>query len=697
MTPTKSSRPTIEQLAEEFLQRYRRGERPALVEYTTRYPELADDIRDVFAALVLVEEAGPQEMARPAAFRGRVTADGNVPQQLGDYRIIREVGRGGMGVVYEAIQEALSRHVALKVLPYEASTNPTYLERFTREARAAARLHHTNIVPVYDVGEHQGVHYYAMQFIQGQGLDEVLLELRRLRSSKRDSSSAQRDGESKEKRGGDAHISQQVSLSPSNSASAKCKPISNGVAASLAQGVLSGRFSTESPEDEGGEIPPEVAAESSTPSILKTQSGLSTAADYQYYRSVARLGVQMAEALGYAHAQKVLHRDIKPSNLLLDMRGTVWVTDFGLAKEGDDDLTKTGDVVGTLRYLAPERLNGISETRSDIYSLGLTIYEMLTLRPAFEESDRGRLIRWITHYDPPPPRKLDRRIPRDLETVVLKAIAKEPKKRYQTADELAEDLRRFLADRPISARRTSWREHAWRWAHRNPGWAATLATVLGLLLVIAVGGIALNLHLQKALTSAREAEQGKTDKLWESFVERAAAKRTSGRVGQRFESLQAIRDATQIRVTSRLRDEAAAALVLPDIEPAKEWNGCPNDAIRIVFDASYRRYLTLDRNGALSLYYIAGDSATIVASLPAQVSPPFHHLWMSPDGRFAAYGYAGGGTRVIGCPPSSAAIGGALRGRDVQQFGGNLRIRLGFSGRQEATSGRACRWLGQHL
>src|SRR5262249_17758558 len=146
-----------------------------------------------------------------------------------------------------------------------------------------------------------------------------------------------------------------------------------------------------------------------------SQSDLSTGSDFQYYRSVARLGLQVADALGYAHAQKVLHRDIKPSNLLLDLHGTIWVTDFGLAKDEGDDLTKTGDVVGTLRYLAPERFNGVSETRSDIYSLGLTLYEMLTLRPAFDEQDRGRLIRYIGHYDPPPPRRLDRRIPRDLE------------------------------------------------------------------------------------------------------------------------------------------------------------------------------------------------------------------------------------------------------------------------------------------
>jgi serine/threonine protein kinase/WD40 repeat protein len=611
MTPAKLSQPTIEQLAEDFLQRFRRGERPGIAEYTARYPELAADIRDVFAALVLVEEAGPQEASRPAAFRGRVTADGKVPQQLGDYRIIREVGRGGMGVVYEAVQEALGRHVALKVLPYEASANPIYLERFTREARAAARLHHTNIVPVYDVGEHQGVHYYAMQFIQGQGLDEVLLELRRLRSSK---------------------VTRGLS--------------SNGAAASVVQGLLSGNFSSGEPVEAG---PPDgPAQQAGASSILKTQSALSTGADHQYYRSVVRLGLQVAEALGYAHAQKVLHRDIKPSNLLLDLRGTVWVTDFGLAKEGGDDLTKTGDVVGTLRYLAPERFNGVSEARSDIYSVGLTLYEMLTLQPAFDEQDRGRLIRWITHHEPPAPRRIDRRIPRDLETIVLKAIAKEPEKRYQTAEELAEDLRRFLADRPIWARRTSWREHAWRWVRRNPGWAATLAAVFGLLLVMAVGGMILNLHLQKALTNAREAEQGKTEKLWQSLLERAAAKRTSGRVGQRFESLQAIREAAQIRITPELRDEAAAALVLPDVEPAADWEGTTDEALHVAFDASYRRYITLDRNGALTLYRRTSDGSKVVASLPPQGVPPFHLLWMSPDGRFAAYGYLSGGHGASG-------------------------------------------------
>ena len=169
-------------LAGEFAERYRLGERPSLSEYTSRYPELADQIRELFPALVVMEELGSVEGPGPSA----ITAPnlGKVPDQLGDFRLLREVGRGGMGVVYEAVQESLGRHVALKVFPAHGLISPTHLERFRREARAAARLHHTNIVPVHGVGEHDGVHYYAMQFIQGQGLDEVLKEVKRLRGQK---------------------------------------------------------------------------------------------------------------------------------------------------------------------------------------------------------------------------------------------------------------------------------------------------------------------------------------------------------------------------------------------------------------------------------------------------------------------------------------------------------------------------------
>ncbi|MCI0463836.1 MAG: tetratricopeptide repeat protein, partial [Gemmataceae bacterium] len=204
---------------------------------------------------------------------------------------------------------------------------------------------------------------------------------------------------------------------------------------------------------------------------------------------VARIGMQAAEALAHAHVQGILHRDIKPSNLLLDEHGTVWVTDFGLARaEGLDDMTHTGEVVGTLRYLAPERFRGQADGRSDVYSLGLTLYELLTHRPAFDAPNREQLIQQVTRAEPPPPRRLRPGIPRDLETIILKAIAREPAHRYNSAADLAEDLRRFLADRPILARRVRLGERVWRWCRRNPVPAALLTAFL-LALLGGLGGV----------------------------------------------------------------------------------------------------------------------------------------------------------------------------------------------------------------
>ena len=191
-----------------------------------------------------------------------------------------------------------------------------------------------------------------------------------------------------------------------------------------------------------------------------------------FFRSAAQIGRQAAQGLAHAHARGVVHRDIKPSNLLLDTAGVVWITDFGLAKAEEDGLTATGDILGTLRYMAPERFRGEGDARADIYALGLTLYELLTLRPAFATSDRLRLIERIKTEEPARPRSLDARIPRDLETIVLKASEKDPALRYATAEAMAEDLRRFLADEPIQARRIGGSERAWRWCRRNPGLAS---------------------------------------------------------------------------------------------------------------------------------------------------------------------------------------------------------------------------------
>jgi WD40 repeat protein/serine/threonine protein kinase len=358
-----------------------------------------------------------------------------------------------MGVVYEAVQEALGRRVALKVLPPGPAADPTCLLRFRREARAAARLHHSNIVPVFDVGQDGGTHYYAMQFIDGQSLDAVLRELRRLR-------------------GGEQPGENPTSLTAGGPRDSPAHPVTS----SLADALLTGRFAAPETGPGDSEPPPsDLTPVLPAPTAAPSSSSLSGQGHARYYQEVARLARQAAEALAHAHAQGVLHRDVKPANLLLDAHGTLWVTDFGLAKDGGDDLTRTGDVVGTLRYLAPERLSGHADARSDVYGLGATLYELLTLRPAFQGPDRGRLVHQVLHEEPPAPSWLDRRVPRDLETVCLKAMAKEPGRRYQGAGEFADDLGRFLSDRPVRARRTSALGHAWRWARRNPVLALALA------------------------------------------------------------------------------------------------------------------------------------------------------------------------------------------------------------------------------
>jgi eukaryotic-like serine/threonine-protein kinase len=478
MSEADSGPDLLNELAYQFADRFRRGERPSLTEYTDKHPELATQIRDLFPALVVIEQFGSVAGPATGPHTQTATTEGPAPRQLGEYRILREVGRGGMGIVYEAIQESLGRHVALKVLPFQSLADAIHLERFRREAQAAARLHHTNIVPVFGVGEHEGVHYFAMQFIQGQPLNSVLHELKCRRQSE-----APAAGEPVE---------------PSSSVNRPGRNLELTV--TLADGLGTGRFpgKDEAHRDGPGDGPSRhvdpgdqssMRAASSSAMVSGDKSDLSVQSDARYFRSVARLGVQVAEALEYAHQQGIVHRDIKPSNLLLDTQGTVWITDFGLAKaEGTDELTGPGDLLGTLRYMAPERFQGQADPRSDIFSLGLTLYEMVALRPAFAASERAQLIERMLHAEPPRPRQLDSHIPRDLETLILKAIAKEPLRRYQTAGELAADLQRFLGDRPILARRTGPIEWVWRWSRRNPS-VAGMAIGFLLALLAGFGGV----------------------------------------------------------------------------------------------------------------------------------------------------------------------------------------------------------------
>jgi serine/threonine protein kinase/WD40 repeat protein len=607
MSDTPSDFDPVEVLANSFLERYRRGERPSLSEYARQHPELADQIRELFPALVLIEQLGSvgDLIGRPQKLDAS-----SVPSQLGEYHIVREIGRGGMGIVYEAVQESLGRHVALKVLPYHGLMNPIHLERFRREARAAARLHHTNIVPVFGVGEHTGIHYYAMQYIHGQGLNEVLQEAKRLRIHKEASASA-----------------------PS-------------LPATVSESLLSGQFAGSSAI---GGRQPAVAKEKEADAPRppgSSQSNLSSQPETQYYRQVAQIGVQVAEALEYAHGEGVLHRDIKPSNLLLDIHGRVWVTDFGLAKtDGTEEVTDPGDIVGTLCYMAPERFQGRADARSDVYGLGTTLYEMATLHAAFADTQRAQLINKVTHEEPPRPRKLDRKIPRDLETIILKAIAKDAAQRYPTAAALAEDLRRFVADRPICARRVPLWERVWRWCRRNPAWAGLSGSVVGLVLVIAVGSLISASLFRKEAGKARQAERTAMDKAYKALVAQAQAERWSGRPGRRLDSLQALQEAAELersldldgKELLELRNEAIACLALVDMRLEKAWEGIPAEHNAVAFDAPLQRYAYSDGQGVIKVCKLA-DSQEISSLNGPGV--PATELQFSPDGRFLAAGYA---------------------------------------------------------
>ena len=378
-----------------------------------------------------------------------------------------------MIVTFEAEQVSLGRHVALKVLPESVLRDSKQRSRFEREAKAAARLHHTNIVPVFGVGEEEGIPYYAMQFIAGLGLDQVIRELKRQRG---DASHSEQTPASAELPGGLTITAVARSLMDGELGAAEPTEVLQRYGAGPGNGAVPPRLDSARP----GDAPPPRSAPSE--SLLGLGSGNGSRLDGSprptYWRGVARIGSQVADALAYAHSQGIFHRDIKPSNLLLDARGIVWVTDFGLAKVEDQEaLTNTGDIMGTLRYMPPEAFEGRHDARGDVYSLGLSLYEMLAFRPAFEEVDRGRLIRQVTAGEPPRLRTINPEVPRDLETIVHKAIDRDSAHRYATAAILAEDLRRYMEDRPILARRASETEKFRRWCRRNKVLAGLMATL----------------------------------------------------------------------------------------------------------------------------------------------------------------------------------------------------------------------------
>jgi serine/threonine protein kinase/WD40 repeat protein/tetratricopeptide (TPR) repeat protein len=672
-------------ILESFLARLRRGERPSLKEYADRYPEHADQILELFPPLVEIELAGLvgaaplHSAARAGDFPGGTADSGaashaaNGPgapvlERLGDYRILREIGGGGMGIVYEAEREALRSRVALKVMHPRLRSRTDYLRWFHREARAAAGLHHTNIVTVFDYGEHDGVCYYAMQYIAGHSLDKVLEDVKRLKQE------AARVGESD----GRAVLH--------GTRTAPLEPTARGVSApdpglrSVSVGLFRGVFGSESPASTeslvaamettqamppaGTEVPPVLAAlppiepegEAKAPSASSSLgfapgSSWSGKSSSRYQREIARIGAQVADALDYAHRRKVIHRDIKPHNILLDALGNAWITDFGLAKlkqqEGDGSSSQA--FAGTLRFMAPERFRGKSDGRDDIYALGATLYEFLALRPVFDASDPHQLLSKIEHDPPTPLRQIDRRIHPDLAAIIARTLAKDPADRYASAAELRDELRRFIEGRPVKTRPVPSYARFWRWCKRDPWLAAANIAAAVMTTTLAIGStIAAKVYYDKSEEIAEQAQRlersdfDTRERLFESLVSQAEARRFSRRMGQRFESLKALRQAADIgralklppRRLEPLRDQAIACMVLPDLEPAGRVITRPQGVGTWAFDSTMSRYALEFRDGTISVRRVADDHE--VARFRGPANREEHLFLFSPDGRYLA-------------------------------------------------------------
>jgi serine/threonine protein kinase/WD40 repeat protein len=570
----------------EFLVREELGDGPTAAEYLTRFPALAGQLRLQFgfhgaleaapggsaSVVTRITPAAGADSARSGEWEDRLAQAG--------YVVSGELGRGGMGVVYQAWQTRLGRLVAVKVaLANELA--PDDVARFRVEAEAVARLQHPNIVQTHEVGDLDGQPYLVLEYVDGGSLARQL----------------------------------------------------RGVPA---------------------------------PS-----------------RPSAEMMETVARAVHYAHGRGVVHRDLTPANILLASKAQAparnqqgrtnlaaadlplrifdcepKVSDFGLAKiivGGGPSRTHTGAVLGTPSYMSPEQAHGLARgaaPAADVYSLGAILYELLTGRPPFRGETVMETIRQVVVEDPVPPSKLQPLLPRDLETICLKCLAKEPARRYASAMALADDLRHFLNGEPILARPVRSLERAWRWCRRNPWLAGLTAAVVLLVATVAVVSTVAAVWLGEALTDSerhrQDAESAHADsqtKLWESYLAQARAGRMSRQPGQRFASLQAIRAALDLPVPpghtlAELRNEAIACLLLPDLELAQEWDGWPNGSSGLAIDDAFERYARGDKDGKVVVRRVVDDAR--LCQLPgAGIVSDRDGLLFSPDGRFLHQTYAG--------------------------------------------------------
>jgi len=586
---------------EAYLEQAEAGVPPDPETFAGGYPELGDDLLAALEGLALVKGlvGGPSGP-------GHRLEEG---RRVAGYRIVRELGRGGMGVVYEAVHVGLDRPVALKVLGSQAAPDSSGRRRFLNEARTAAGLHHTHIVPVFDVGQVGGLCYYAMQRIEGSGLDRVLRILRRDRTVA--SGSSQWSSLKPSKAGGPAPA---TATRPTRDRLGVTGPVPGDETLSWAGGVgpmgsggpTGGRWRLDGELDDGPVFAPPRGS--------------------SYYRWVADVGRQAAEALAHAHQRGIIHRDIKPSNLLVDARGVIWVADFGLARRlADPSQTQVDSLLGTPRYMSPEQAKtGAIDGRADVYSLGATLYELITLRPPFDGQTAAELIDQITAREPARPRKFDPRVPLDLETILLKALAKRPSDRYAGAAELADDLARFLAHEPVRARRIGPAGRIWRFARRHPG--ASGVSILAASLVLTTATVAYVRVLDArnradaAAKAALAAQRGTEvvngqlqSALLENLEKQATNIRLSTTANRRSSGLDLVRQAAEragemkpdpaLRV--RLRDQALAFLTSRDVEAKPSITTLDGQRRGLVFGPNGQRIAALTENGELGVWDVA--------------------------------------------------------------------------------------------
>jgi eukaryotic-like serine/threonine-protein kinase len=744
----------VGEAVEAYLALAEQGSAPAIEEFAARYPELLDDVRSALEGLELVhgllgldsgQGSGP---GRGSGLDHRIESG----RRIAGYRVVTELGRGGMGTVYEAVHVGLDRPVALKVLGIHAAPDSSARRRFLNEARTAAGLHHTHIVPVFDVGQVGGLCYYAMQRIEGSGLDRVVRHLRQSRppvpgggggpaSGRFVPADAQAtSGVSSinarlgqlwirvssgwlRRRHGQNGVAQGIAsvaaitplLSPSQPGGA------NGTHAPSALGDSTASWSQGSGQIrlDAARLSKDLASSAIVSALEGSLAAIDPAARRRddepvpfepprgsaYFRWVAEVGLQSADALAHAHHQGVIHRDVKPSNLLIDGRGNIWVTDFGLARRlADPGLTHHDSLLGTPRYMSPEQARtGSIDGRTDVYSLGATLYELLTLRPPFDGRSAAELIEQIGQQEPASPGTVDPRVPRDLETIVLKALAKRPADRYLTAADLAEDLARYLNHEPVKARRISPVGRLWRVARRHPGITSVTTAAAVLILAIATfayvrvvaerdryeterdravdaGG-----KLQDAMQKIKVADRQKLADMRKDYLQTAVIVGQTTNPDRRRVGLEFIRKAVALEpepeLRPQLRDEAVKFLVLPDVETRPEL--ASSRASSLVFGrAGHRLGVISEDNEELAFWNVVNNRRLATFSLrggPSSVSGPPESAVTESLGNERAEPGPGAGPQLSADSPRDRT--GPLRGitrrasfpRPPSRSGGELR------------------------